>query len=363
MTSEHLGDVIAASTVLISAGSGGVGKTTTAAAIALAGARSGRRVVVVTIDPARRLADALGLGPGGLTDEPQLIDGPWPGELWAAMLDTQATFDALVTRHATPEQADRILANGFYRNMVSSLSGTQEYMATEKLHQLHGDPRFDLVVVDTPPTRNALDVIEAPHTLSRFLDHRLYRMLVTPSRRMGRAVGVATAAFVRTVSKVAGGAVVDDAIEFFRAFEGLEDGFRQRAVEVAALFREETTAFVLVTSPRRDTLEEAAWFAAQLRQRDMVVRGLVVNRVQPRPIDGPADRFRTMSAQHRGTDLAFLCDTLVEQCVAADHERSQLDATVAEVAAVSVTLVPILGTDVHDIGGLEQIARHLVGRA
>src|SRR5690606_37228624 len=160
------------------------------------------------------------------------IDGPWPGEMWAAMLDTRATFDSLVTRHAPAGQAEEILANRFYRNIADSLSGTQEYMAAEKLHELHADPRFDLVVVDTPPTRNALDFIEAPHTLSRFLDHRLYRLLMAPTRRMAKAAGIATGAFVRTVSKVVGTAVVSDAIEFFQAFEGLEEGFRQRALDV-----------------------------------------------------------------------------------------------------------------------------------
>src|SRR5690606_24299236 len=182
------------------------------------------------------------------------IDGPWPGEMWAAMLDTRATFDSLVTRHAPAGQAEEILANRFYRNIADSLSGTQEYMAAEKLHELHADPRFDLVVVDTPPTRNALDFIEAPHTLSRFLDHRLYRLPMAPTRRVGRAVGIATSAFVKTVSRVAGAAVVEDAIAFFRAFDGLEPGFRQRAEEVSALFRDARTSFVLVTSPRRDAL-------------------------------------------------------------------------------------------------------------
>ena len=354
-----LGEVLATSSVVISAGSGGVGKTTVAAGVALAAARSGRRVVVITIDPARRLSDALGLGAGGLENEPRRIDGPWSGEMWAAMLDTRATFDSLVTRHAPAGQAEEILANRFYRNIADSLSGTQEYMAAEKLHELHADPRFDLVVVDTPPTRNALDFIEAPHTLSRFLDHRLYRLLMAPTRRMGRALGVATTAFVRTVSKVAGAAVVEDAIGFFRAFEGLEDGFRARAGEVAALLRDGRTSFVLVTSPRRDAVDEAAWFAAQLDGRGMPVRGLIVNRVQPRPVDGSPDRFRAIAAEHPGTDLAVLCTVLLEQCEIADAERAQLGDLIERVSPAPVVLVPILGSDVHDLGGLEEIADRL----
>lgn len=352
--------VVVDADVIVSAGSGGVGKTTVSAAIGVAAARRGRRVVVLTVDPAKRLADALGLAEDGLGNDPRRIEGPWPGELWAAMLDTAATFDALVTRHAGPEQAEEILANRFYRNIAGSLSGTQEYMAAEKLHELHADPRFDLVVVDTPPTRNALDVIEAPHTLSRFLDHRLFRLLVAPSSRVGRAVGVATGAFVRTVSKVVGAAVVEDAVAFFRAFEGLEDGFRERAAEVAALFRAEGTAFVLVTSPQRDALREAGWFAAQLADRDIAIAGLVVNRVQPRPTEGPVDRFAQLAHAHPGSDLAALAGAVVDQCDAADAERARLAELPGVLREVPRTSVPILDDDVHDLAGLVAVADHLV---
>ncbi|MDZ7679491.1 MAG: ArsA-related P-loop ATPase [Acidimicrobiales bacterium] len=346
--------------VIICAGSGGVGKTTTAAALALAGARDGRRVVVVTIDPARRLADAFGLGATGLDNAPRHIPGPWEGELWAAMLDTSATFDGLVTRYATDEQAARILANPFYRNMADALSGTQEYMAAEKLHELAADERFDLVVIDTPPTRNALDFIDAPTTLTRFLDHRLYRMLMAPTRRMTRAVGLATSAFVRTMSRVVGTAVVEDAIEFFQAFEGLEEGFRDRAHEVADRFRSPDTAFVLITSPRPDALEEARWFAARLRDDDIAIKGIVVNRVEPRPVTDGTDRFRSIADQHPGTALAALCDTLVDQCDAADAERQRLGQLLGTLGELDVVLVPMLGGDVRDLDGLTQIADALV---
>ena len=162
--------------ILVCCGSGGVGKTTTAAVLALEAARAGRRAVVVTIDPAKRLADALGLE--GLTGTPSRIEGDWPGELWALMLDTKSTFDDLVVENASsPEQGERILTNRFYRNISGALSGTQEYMAMEKLYELNQRTEFDLVVVDTPPTRNALDFIDAPRRLTRFLDHRLFRMI------------------------------------------------------------------------------------------------------------------------------------------------------------------------------------------
>ena len=219
--------------ILVCCGSGGVGKTTTAAVLALEAARAGRRAVVVTIDPAKRLADALGLD--GLTGTPAKIDGDWPGELWALMLDTKSTFDDLVVGNAADEaQARRILDNRFYRNISGALSGTQEYMAMEKLYELHQRTEFDLVVVDTPPTRNALDFIDAPRRLSRFLDHRLFRMVTAPGRGVMKAVNVAAQTFLRTVAKVVGAEVIDDAITFFAAFEGMEAGFKERAEKVLA---------------------------------------------------------------------------------------------------------------------------------
>src|SRR6184192_2185028 len=174
--------------IVICCGSGGVGKTTAAAVLALEGARAGRRACVVTIDPAKRLADALGLD--RLSNTPSKIEGEWPGELWAMMLDTKSTFDNLVAKYSgNEEQAAGILANRFYRNISGALSGTQEYMAAEKLYELHEAEQFDLVVVDTPPTRSALDFLDAPRRLMRFLDHRLYRALMGPTRAYLKAGG------------------------------------------------------------------------------------------------------------------------------------------------------------------------------
>jgi anion-transporting ArsA/GET3 family ATPase len=253
---DDLRTLVATSEIVVCTGSGGVGKTTVAAVLALEAARQGRRAVVVTIDPAKRLADALGLG--SLDNTPRRIDGPWSGELWATMLDTKTTFDELVTKHAADaEQAAGILENRFYRNISGALSGTQEYMAMEKLYELHESSAFDLVVVDTPPSRNALDFLEAPRHLTRFLDHRLYRVLMAPTRVVGRAVNVAAQAFLRTVSKVVGGDVIKDAIGFFQAFDGMEQGFKERAQRVLELLSSPVTAFVLVASPKRDTVQEA----------------------------------------------------------------------------------------------------------
>jgi anion-transporting ArsA/GET3 family ATPase len=354
--------------IVVCCGSGGVGKTTTAAVVALEGARLGRRTVVVTIDPARRLADALGLA--GLTDTPSLIEGQWPGELWATMLDTKSTFDALVAKHAaTPDQARRILANRFYRNISGALSGTQEYMAMEKLYELHEESDFDLVVVDTPPTRHALDFLEAPRRLSRFLDHRLFRLLMAPSRGIVRAVNVAAQTFLRTVSKVVGGDVVDDAIAFFQAFEGMEEGFRQRAQRVNELLAAPETAFLLVASPRRDTVDEAHFFADRLREAGIAVEGLVVNRVHPlfAPAgtlpEALAERAGTLAGTDFGGDLAGLYRNLADFELVASRERHHLAGLADAVAPAPLAWVPFLRSDVHDLAGMGEVAAHIFPRA
>ena len=356
-----LAELAARRSTVICCGSGGVGKTTTAAAIALDAARRGRRAVVVTIDPAKRLADALGLA-GGLTNTPTEIPGPWPGQLWAVMLDTKSTFDAVVQRYAADEaQAQRILANRFYRNISGALSGTQEYMAAEKLFELHEDHGFELVVVDTPPTRNALDFLDAPGRLMRFLDHRLYRALMTPTRAYMRAVGIAAQAFVRTVSKVVGGPVLSDAIAFFQAFDGMEAGFRQRAERVVQLLSASDTAYVLVTAPRRESVAEAQFFAERLAESDLTVAALVVNRIHPSFGDGDADQARAEAAAHDGTPVGALWANLADFRQIAAREEEQLTGLAASVAPAPVVRVPVLHSDVHDLDGLAEVADHLTG--
>ena len=356
---ETLRELVERRRILVCCGSGGVGKTTSAAALALEAARAGRRAVVVTIDPAKRLADALGLA--GLTGTPSRIDGDWPGELWALMLDTKSTFDDLVTANAgDPQQAERILANRFYRNISGALSGTQEYMAMEKLYELHQQTDFDLVVVDTPPTRNALDFIDAPRRLSRFLDHRLFRMVTSPSRGMLRAVNVATQTFLRTVAKVVGAEVIEDAVAFFQAFEGMEQGFRERADAVFHLLSDDDTAFVLVASPRRDTIEEARFFATKLAEADITVRALVVNRMHPRFGDGLAEATAERARTLEGTALGGLYRNLADFQLVASREEEHLAGLADAVAPAPVVRVPFLSTDVHDLGGLSAVAAHLL---
>jgi len=351
VTSSPLADLVDDAAVLICCGSGGVGKTTTAAVLAMEAARRGRRAAVVTIDPARRLANAMGLD--GLSNEPSRVAGDWPGELWALMLDTKSTFDALVQRHAADAaQAERILANRFYQNISGALSGTQEYMATEKLYELHHERDFDLVVVDTPPSRNALDFLDAPRRIARFLDHRIYKVLMTPTRGVMKAATAAAQAFVRSVSKVVGAEVFDDAITFFSAFQGMEAGFKQRAEAVVALLADDGTAFVLVASPRRDTVEEASFFASKLDQMGGRVRGLVVNRMHP---SFPEVSVAARADGALGAHLA----NLAELRAAADAEAEHLADLAAKVAPAPVIRVPILSTDVHDLETLAVVGEHL----
>ena len=344
--------------IVVCAGSGGVGKTTVAAVLALEAAKAGRKAVVVTIDPAKRLADALGLA--GLENKPSQIDGAWSGELWAMMLDTKSTFDDLVVKYSEDEaQARRILANRFYRNISGALSGTQEYMAMEKLYELHVESDFDLVVVDTPPTRNALDFIDAPRRLTRFLDHRLYRILMAPTRAYLKALNVAAQAFLRSVTKVVGGEVLDDAIAFFSAFQGMEEGFRDRADQVLKLLSDPATAFVLVASPRRDTVEEATFFARKLREASIPVEALVVNRMHPKFGEGLAEAARERAATLGDTPLGQLYGNLADFRLVASREEEHLAGLAEQVAPAPVVRVPFLRSDVHDLDGLAAVGEHL----
>ena len=363
--------------VLICCGSGGVGKTTTAAVLALEGARRGRNACVVTIDPARRLADTLGLEE--LTNQPTEIGR----ELWAAddpadvvpggrfsalMLDTKSTFDKLVTRNATnDEQAQRILDNRFYRNISGALGGTQEYMAMEKLHELYDEGGFDLIVVDTPPTRHALDFLDAPKRLTRLLDNRVFRLLMMPTRAYLKVASVAVQTFLRTVARVVGSEVIEDVVQFFRAFEGMEEGFRTRAQAVDRLLGDPNTAFVLVTSPRRDALEEATFFADHLDAAGQSVQALIVNRVHPTfgeessaGLRAAATTLHHDTASEPAQRLAVLYDNLADFRDVATLERAHLDGlreSLGEGAAVA--FVPYLAHDVYDFRALHEVARLL----
>jgi anion-transporting ArsA/GET3 family ATPase len=355
-----LGTLAAERTVIVCCGSGGVGKTTVSATFALAAARAGRRSCVVTVDPARRLADSLGVQ--SLPNTPTEVEGDWPGHLHALMLDTRGTFDDLVHRYArTPEQAQGILANRLYQNLAGALSGTQEYMAMEKLYELVDSGEFDVVVVDTPPTRNALDLLDAPRRLTRFLENRLFRALLLPTRMSLKAVGVATQALLRTISKVAGAEIVQDAVGFFQAFEGMEEGFRTRAGAVRELLADPATAYVLVTSARPDALTEAGFFAEKLAERDVVPAALVVNRIHP--YFGPRDESGSTAAPGSPDPapgaLAGLEANLAELNAIALREERAFGPLAAQVAPAALGKIPLFGHDVHDLVGLQRTADHL----
>jgi len=352
-----LGDLIEARAVVICCGPGGVGKTTISASFALEAARRGRRACVVTVDPARRLADAMGVE--SLPNEPVEISGDWPGTLNAVMLDSKTTFDELVERYArTADQAEAIKANRLYQNLAGALSGTQEYMAMEKLYELTRTDDFDIVIVDTPPTRNALDLLDAPRRLTQFLENRMFRALMMPTRLSLRALNVATQALLKTISRVAGAEIVQDAVTFFQAFAGMEVGFDERARAVRALLADEETAYVIVTSPRADALEESGYFASRLEERGVRPAGLVVNRIHPR---FGADGTHLAEAPRKGT-LAVLEDNLRELDAIADSEEGAFAELAAAVAPAPVGCVPLLGTDVHDLEGLVDVADALFVR-
>jgi anion-transporting ArsA/GET3 family ATPase len=351
-----LRDLVAERGVVVCCGSGGVGKTTVSATFALAAARAGRRACVVTVDPARRLADALGVE--SLPNTPSEVEGDWPGHLYALMLDAKGTFDDLVQRYArTPEQAESILANRLYQNLAGALSGTQEYMAMEKLYELVHSGEFDVVVVDTPPTRNALDLLDAPRRLTRFLENRLFRALMVPTRVGLRAISVATTALLRTIARVAGAEIVQDAVSFFQAFEGMEDGFRSRASAVHDLLADPATAYVLVTSARPDAVTEASFFAEKLGERDVAVAALVVNRIAPSFGDGAPEPAAAPSAT--APALERLEENLAELNAVAAREETSFSGLAAQVSPAPVGRIPLFGQDVHELAGLQRAADHL----
>ena len=355
--------------VLVVGGAGGVGKTTTAAALALQAAVAGRQVLVCTIDPSRRLVTSLGLRQLG--DKPRALDlgkvaPEAKGTLWAMTLDTQRTFDALVERHApTADARQRILDNRFYQQVSAALAGSHEYMAMEKLLELVADPRFDLVVLDTPPTRHALDFLEAPERLMGFLDASVLRYVLRPYFVAGRlTLKVATrtgALALKVADRVLGVQFLQDLSEFFLAFEGMYGGFKQRAAEVQKLLRDPGSAFVLVAAPTKASLDEALFFHRRLEEAGMPFVGFVVNRVHPDPAAAGTP------ARARGTPVKLdrdlkrrLVEVFQDQQALARAERRHVLALGEKVAA-PIVLVPERETDVHDLRGLKEVGETILG--
>src|SRR6266487_2632322 len=276
--------------IIVCCGSGGVGKTTIAAAVGLRAAERGRRVVVLTVDPARRLAQSMGLT--SLDNTPRPVTGIRTagggdgdgdgGSMHAMMLDMKRTFDEIVESHSDPDRAAQILANPFYQSLSSSFAGTQEYMAMEKLGQLRRADEWDLIVVDTPPSRSALDFLDAPQRLSRFLDGRLIRLLTAPARTGMSAMRVLNAGFAMMTSvltKILGAQVLKDAQTFVTALDTMFGGFRERAEATYRLLQAPGTAFLVVAAPEPDALREASYFVERLDSERMPLAGLILNRV------------------------------------------------------------------------------------
>jgi len=359
-----VGDLLGAARVVVCCGPGGVGKTTTAAALGLAAAHAGRRVVVITVDPARRLGEALGLAEG-LGPDPERIaldgdaSGEAAGELWAMMLDPEVELERVVRSHAVrPGQADEALSNPFTRSIGTSLGGTQEYMATEAVYRLSTDDRFDLVVVDTPPSDRALEVIEAPDVLVRFLDHQVFKLLMGTGGRVTRLLSAATQPLLRAVGRVIGTGVLDDVVRFLRSFTGMEHSFRERAVAVRRLWRDPSTAFVLVTAPRPDTVAESRRFAEQLDGAGIGVDLVIANRCSPAVagIDTATARRRAVEADgdtRRAWEYVAWCAEVHAA------ESTVLEGDGSTIAGAPVVRVERLATDVHDLSTLATVATAL----
>ena len=362
--------------IIVCCGAGGVGKTTTAAALGLRAAEAGRRVVVLTIDPARRLAQSLGLTELDNTPRPVVgVDESTGGSLDAMMLDMKRTFDDVVEAHAAPDKAAQILANPFYQAVSSSFAGTQEYMAMEKLGQLRAEADrtgiWDLIVVDTPPSRSALDFLDAPKRLGSFLDGRFIRLLSAPAKAGGRAylkvftAGVSLA--TNTIGKILGGQMLADVQTFVAALDTMFGGFRERADVTYALLKEDSTAFVVVAAPERDALREAAYFVDRLAQEGMPLAGLVVNRVQRlaavtlgggKAIDA-AEQLEAVSPEARLTiGMLQLHGELAET---AERQEARVQRFATGHPGTPIREVPAEATDIHDLDGLRAIGAALGG--
>jgi len=367
-----------ATRIVVCCGSGGVGKTTTSAALALRAAEHGRKVVVLTIDPARRLAQSMGIE--ALDNTPRPVPGAQAangGSLDAMMLDMKRTFDEVVEGQASPEKAAQILANPFYQALSSSFAGTQEYMAMEKLGQLHRDAqrsgRWDLIVVDTPPSRSALDFLDAPERLSSFLDGRFIRLLLAPARGPAKLMTAGLGVVTNALTKILGAQVLRDMQTFVAAFDTLFGGFRQRAQTTFELLQAPGTSFLVVAAPETDAIREAAYFVERLEEERMPLSGLVVNRAgQLPPGDLSADEATAAAERldrarkRNGTATAALTAGLLRL----HAERARIVARETRLAQrftaahphVPTVVLPALPTDVHDLDGLQLIGE-LLGSA
>ncbi|AXK86893.1 MULTISPECIES: ArsA family ATPase [Nocardia] len=349
--------------VVVCCGSGGVGKTTTAAAIALRAAELGRKVVVLTIDPARRLAQSLGVAE--LDNAPQrVILGPEAkGELHAMMLNMRRTFDEMVLEHTSRDKAEQIFANPIYQTVASSFGGTQEYMAMEKLGQLVSRREWDLIVVDTPPSRNALDFLDAPKRLGTFLNGKMIRLIMAPGRGVGRFVTGAMSLAMRGVSTIVGGQMLKDASNFLQSLESLFGGFQDRADRTYAMLAKPGTHFLVVAAPEPDALREASFFVDRLSSEGMPLAGLVLNRTHPVLSSLPGDHALTAADRLAEDDplTAAVLRIHAERVATAKRERHLLVRFTGAHPRVPIAPVTALPFEVSDLTALRAVADQLTG--
>lgn len=341
--------------VTLCLGPGGVGKTTISAAYAMAAAKQGHRAVVLTIDPARRLANALGFENSGLNHRLTKVEGDWPGEVWATMLDPAEMFTNVISAQATsPEQRDRILANRIFKNLLTSLSGTNEYMATERLYELFSLERFDHIIVDTPPAQHAFDFLDSPQRLTRFLDHQLYRTVFRPRKGVLRSLNVAAQRLLKILGGVVGSDLVNDVVDFFSDFDGIDAGFSERAHAIGQLLQSRQAKYVLVTSPKSEPLRESGWIAESLVRRERSVHAILANRSTPVALDEDTKRW----AQNPRN---LLEQNFAEMHIVAATERQGLNELIEKSAAKDsiVVEIPEQAQPVHDLDTLVVLANRL----
>jgi anion-transporting ArsA/GET3 family ATPase len=377
--------------IIVCCGSGGVGKTTTAAALGLRAAERGRQVCVLTVDPARRLAQSMGLT--SLDNTPRLIEGvegEGGGSLHAMMLDMKRTFDEIVEAHADPARAAQILANPFYQSLSSSFAGTQEYMAMEKLGQLRRSNEWDLIIVDTPPSRSALDFLDAPERLGRFLDGRLIRLLTSPvkaSRPFTRVLNAGFSVMTGALTKLLGAQVLRDAQTFITAFDSMFGGFRERADATYRLLQAPGTSFIVIAVPEPDALREASYFVERLAEERMPLAGLILNRVHTvggcklsaarsvavaealestSPAGSQNGPGAGASSAHDPGHSAYAVTAAALRLHASrmslgERERRVAGAFTSAHPAIPVLEIPALPEDVHDLAGLRRIGESFAG--
>ncbi|MGB2920251.1 MAG: ArsA family ATPase [Mycobacterium sp.] len=351
--------------VVVCCGAGGVGKTTTAAAMALRAAEYGRTVVVLTIDPAKRLAQALGIKDLGNNPQRVPLAPEVPGELHAMMLDMRRTFDEMVVQYSGSGAADAILDNQFYQTVATSLAGTQEYMAMEKLGQLLAEDKWDLIVVDTPPSRNALDFLDAPKRLGSFMDSRLWRLLLAPGRGIGRLVTGAVGLAMKGMSTILGSQMLSDAAGFVQSLDATFGGFREKADRTYELLKRRGTQFVVVSAAEPDALREASFFVDRLSTEHMPLAGLVLNRTHPTLCTLHADKAAEAAdeLEKTGSDALTVAALRIHAARASTAKREirLLSRFTGANPHVAIVGVPSLPFDVSDLEALRAIADQITG--